>query len=483
MYAWPWLFRCFTALSVITAGLAQGTEEFNLTVADLPPCGLSCFVHTIPAAGCGLTDLVCQCESRQLTELTIECMLQNCTMADTLQVSKVSASLCHLPNPSRAHEVTTVVLVMIAISVTFIAGRIVSKIKTSRKVEADDYCLVGALILASGSGTATMLMSKVGLGKHVWGLGPGDLKQFLMYFWVTEVNYVVVLSLVKCSLVLLYLRIFPTQKIRLAAWFTLGFIIITSIVLFFHTVFSCKPVSYFWDRDLHGTCLNIAGLAYAHAAIAVVTDFMIISIPLSMLPGLNMKLRKKIAVGLMFAVGSFGCVTSILRLQTIVVLGVSLDPTWEYIPIINWTAAELGVCFICACLPAVRILCQNLFPNLFSHWNNTFPSKSGNGYSNSSSRRHQGAGWKEFGSTVKNSRLSGRGDSPDTDEVKLTELSKCRSNTGTFSGNEVGVQACWASNEAGQTHVVGDGGDDEIGRMTPVLPPDEERGYGYAHVR
>jgi hypothetical protein len=70
------------------------------------------------------------------------------------------------------------------------------------------------------------------------------------------------------------------------------------------TVFSCHPVAYFWDRDLHGQCLDVNALAYANSGMSIAQDLIIIALPLPVLTKLNMCMKKKIGVGFMFAIGS-----------------------------------------------------------------------------------------------------------------------------------------------------------------------------------
>jgi hypothetical protein len=70
------------------------------------------------------------------------------------------------------------------------------------------------------------------------------------------------------------------------------------------TVFSCHPVAYFWDRDLHGQCLDVNALAYANSGMSIAQDLIVIALPLPVLTKLNMSMKKKIGVVFMFAVGS-----------------------------------------------------------------------------------------------------------------------------------------------------------------------------------
>jgi hypothetical protein len=160
-----------------------------------------------------------------------------------------------------------------------------------------------------------------GFGKHIWDLADGGLLDILRsrnfpclttkdifnswLVYVAESFYVVTLASTKISVLLLYLRIFPHEPFRYAASATIGMIALSTVVIFFMTVFSCHPVAFFWNRDIGGgTCININKLAYANSAMSIIQDLLIVALPLPVLVKLNMGKKKKIGVGFMFTVGS-----------------------------------------------------------------------------------------------------------------------------------------------------------------------------------
>lgn len=80
-----------------------------------------------------------------------------------------------------------------------------------------------------------------------------------------------------------------------------------------------------------------------------------------------------------------GCIVSAVRLRILLGFGNSIDPTWDYVFVVIWTAIELGVAIVLSCLPAIRVLLIRVSPKVFltSLWS----SKSQN--SNSSSSKHR----------------------------------------------------------------------------------------------
>ncbi|KAF1968089.1 hypothetical protein BU23DRAFT_269783 [Bimuria novae-zelandiae CBS 107.79] len=65
--------------------------------------------------------------------------------------------------------------------------------------------------------------------------------------------------------------------------------------------------------------------------------------------------------GLMFALGTFGCIATFIRLQSLLTFKTTIDPTWDYVPITIWSEVELSCAFACVSLPAIRILLVKMF--------------------------------------------------------------------------------------------------------------------------
>lgn len=171
----------------------------------------------------------------------------------------------------------------------------------------------------------------------------------------------------------MYIHIFRTSKtFRNWSYLVLGLIALSTLIITPLTIFSCRPVQFFWDKNIKGgTCLDVNALAYAHSGVAIVFDIIIITMPIGMLFRLNMALRRKLLIGVMFAIGGFGVIATVLRLQTLLVFGNSLDPTFDYIPVIVWTTAELAAGIICTCLPAIRKLLEKPMRRFIdSTWSN-----------------------------------------------------------------------------------------------------------------
>jgi hypothetical protein len=210
--------------------------------------------------------------------------------------------------------------------------------------------------------------------------------------------------MIKVSLVFFYLEIFKTRQFRIAAYIVLGYIVLNSLVIFFLTIFSCTPISGFWDRDIKSaTCLDVQALAYANSGSAILQDLILLILPLVFIRHLQMKRYRKIAVGLMFAFGTFGCIATIIRLRTLLSFHMSLDPTWDYVPVTIWTELELAAGFVCVSMPSIRILVMRAVPRTVKDWL-SHVTQSSRSRSKASSKPSQEREWKKPSSWMNISR-------------------------------------------------------------------------------
>lgn len=162
-----------------------------------------------------------------------------------------------------------------------------------------------------------------GLGRDIWTLEFDDITTFTFFFYLLEVLYFPLISLLKMSLLFFYLRIFSFGLAHKLLWGTIIFNALYGIIFVCLAAFQCNPISYFWtkwDGKHEGTwyinlpciplpnsnifSLNINAIGWANASISIVLDLWILAIPLWYLRSLNLHWKKKIGVAVMFLVGT-----------------------------------------------------------------------------------------------------------------------------------------------------------------------------------
>ncbi|TKW50245.1 hypothetical protein CTA1_9676 [Colletotrichum tanaceti] len=394
----PWILLTLLLLSsvaggvVVVAGAADEHEVFvgrdvhlfarqQQLVPDLSnisTCGLSCLFQGTQGIGCDLANTKCSCSNTRL------------------DLAKLQASQCGLPHESQTAKIVAILATAYTFAALAVGLRLVAK-SLAGTWNLDDVLIVSALVIAIAPVTFISLMASKGFGTHLYDLEPGGLFEVLRLLYAAEIVYVFVLLLAKLSLVVFYLRIFTVPRFRVAAYALIGFLVLGQIVIGFLTVFSCHPIELFWNRDIHtGGCLDVNRLAYANSALAIVQDLVILALPVAMLPGLQMSLGKKISVATVFSLGSVGFISTIVRLRVLAVFGRSIDPTWDYAPVVWWTTIELGVVIVCACAPMIRNLVERVLPHfvLFTRRSSTStePSKEESSPSSSGGSSKGGGG-------------------------------------------------------------------------------------------
>jgi hypothetical protein len=174
-------------------------------------------------------------------------------------------------------------------------------------------------------------------------------------------------------MIFFFLRIFPQTQFRWACHAMIAYTSLGSLLVFFMLMFQCMPINYNWDgwRGDFGPhqCLDITELTVAASSLSISQDFLLLVLPMPLLYNLNISLRNKIGVIMMFSLGVFILLTSCIRLQYILQFRRTLNPTWDYTDVMIWSAVEISVSVLVPCLPAVRIWLNKRFPNFLGTTN------------------------------------------------------------------------------------------------------------------
>ena len=106
------------------------------------------------------------------------------------------------------------------------------------------------------------------------------------------------------SILFFYLRVFPKRSFRIQCWAVLAFCLMTTIAFSLVSIFQCQPVTYVWNKDIHGKCVNYNTVSWVHAGMNILQDIIIAVLPIQELWTLQLSLRKRLGLYAMFGVGS-----------------------------------------------------------------------------------------------------------------------------------------------------------------------------------
>lgn len=190
-------------------------------------------------------------------------------------------------------------------------------------------------------------------------------------FYVFEIMYTMIVMVTKVSILQLYLRIWTEEAVsfwfRRACWAMIWILITTMFAFVISLIFQCDPVSYAWndwDGLHHGHCINRAGQIYSLGAINIAYDVFVFILPLHNFLKLKISWRRKMGVCMIFMVGLLVTICSIVRLQYLVKVGLSSNPTWDYISTVIWNSVECNFSVVCTCMPATAGLLQRMWATM-----------------------------------------------------------------------------------------------------------------------
>ncbi|KAH8663247.1 hypothetical protein BGZ61DRAFT_462788 [Ilyonectria robusta] len=338
--------------------IGQQSAELTQLIASVPDCAQPCLALIFQNGDCTLAGLPgCLCSSVPIQANVSACVQLSCAFKDQTTVATISKQLCTgYPIESQSREVKTAAIACAALAFPIVALRCVARWMVTKKLWLDDWTAVMATVLLAALIGVQIESTNLGFGRHYWNVDVVNGKTILQMFYVTQIFYILIQVSAKGSILALYSRLFSNRNFRMQVWAVAVFLLSHSLVFVGLVIFQCTPISSIWNRNLDGKCLNLTAIGYAGAAFSIVEDIVLLIMPIPELLKLQLGTRKKAALLFMFSIGSFACVTTLVRLKYLVSFANSLDTTFDNVPIVIWSIIELSCALICASLPALRPL-------------------------------------------------------------------------------------------------------------------------------
>ncbi|TGO08350.1 hypothetical protein BTUL_0213g00070 [Botrytis tulipae] len=242
--------------------------------------------------------------------------------------------------------------ILIPICTATVALRVYARHVKKVGLGADDYLIMAALVGLKQLGYPAPAPSTQ--------IGKPDSN---IAFWPGELLQIPALGFVKLSLILFYRRVFTRNaapRFNIVTWFMILIIIIWTLSFFFSILFICgTDFSAYWTSTIveKAHCVDTDMLHNAFAISDVVTDFVIISLPVPMIFGLHLTVARKIGILAIFSLGALTIAASIVRMIVFIqATAVNYDPhaDFEFICTsgLYWSLIESSLGVIAACLPA-----------------------------------------------------------------------------------------------------------------------------------
>ncbi|KAE8444821.1 hypothetical protein EG329_014176 [Mollisiaceae sp. DMI_Dod_QoI] len=255
---------------------------------------------------------------------------------------------------------------MIAVSVisTFFGGlslvlRLIGRYIITRKFGIDDWLMLAGMFVTFGYLFEICYGLNWNIGLHGADDSLDDMVHLLQIIYAVQLTYNTIIYLVKISIVTFYLRLATVDSgLRAGSWATITFLTLFYVSSQITSTFQCLPIQSNWDLVGYykKKCINTEVYFYVLAVINIILDLVILALPINTLKHIKRGTRDKIVLFILFGVGGFSCISSIVRLYTIKVFTDSKDPFWDGVPINIWSMIEINVAVICASVPAMKPL-------------------------------------------------------------------------------------------------------------------------------
>ncbi|KAL7947870.1 hypothetical protein V8C42DRAFT_267784 [Trichoderma barbatum] len=270
-------------------------------------------------------------------------------------------------------SIITWVLAVIAVGL-----RVVSRRMKKVNLWIDDWLIIAALVpsCAHVFGMGVYAVSR-GLGKHVWAGPPDAQYAWAIGLFIAELGYFVTIAFVKWSILAFYWRSFKIRSsVKIPIYILAVIVLLWAIAVILVTILQCQPTSAWWNRfnpthplrpDQYKCTIDSVKFFYGNAIPTIVTDVLMLALPLPYITKLQLPKGQKWALVGIFLVGLFVTIVSIVRLHYLLQGNLtSPDIPWNFVDIALWSVVEGNTAIICACLPFLRPVLSKFSFGIFS---------------------------------------------------------------------------------------------------------------------
>ncbi|KAI6747701.1 hypothetical protein HG531_008243 [Fusarium graminearum] len=205
------------------------------------------------------------------------------------------------------------------------------------------------------------IVARYGAGYHAWEIRKPEYYNWLKWFYASTVVYIPASFFTKATILLLMARVFAVEPrvskgIRIFIWALLVAYVPIQIL----RIVNCYPIRTYWDPKVHNAhCLNQRKIFFSDLSLSIVTDLIILLVPIPLTCRLNLSVGKRIKIVLLLGAGGIATALTLFRVVKAVDFLNSDDITVDYTPIAILTNLEITIGFVCACLPSLNMLIEH----------------------------------------------------------------------------------------------------------------------------
>ncbi|KAL2022202.1 hypothetical protein VTK56DRAFT_5812 [Thermocarpiscus australiensis] len=253
----------------------------------------------------------------------------------------------------KAHLVINCVLAFLAYAV--VGLRIASRVLTGAKLGWDDFFVLLAVPQALGMLIIQGMYSQLGVGYPITETMV-NLPMILRLLVSYELIFAMSTFTIKLSVLFFYLRVFVNPAMRLATKVTLGFVCAWTCANILQVFLICRPFRATYDPTVKGECGDQIASFIAIGAFNIITDVIILSLPIPTVWSLKTSSRAKAGLTGVLMIGLLVSVVAIARCISLTKVDLAFDLTGTMIYADWLSAVEPNLAILCISLPMLRPL-------------------------------------------------------------------------------------------------------------------------------
>lgn len=253
----------------------------------------------------------------------------------------------------------------------FMAARLWAIRISKREFRTDDHLITVAYIATLAFHGITWWAVANGLGAHTAELDDDELVVQFKILLATGFTWLTATVFCKLSILYLYTCIFMTSAFRKMSFVMMG--VVSAYGVSFIVVFctNCQPISHSWNPVDGGHCKDVSIEEIVSVSVNMVIDSMIVVMPMPLLWGLQMPIRKKIAITFLFSLGLMVIAIMAWRIQITVQLVTQADFVFGLGNIGLAALLEVWLGIIAACIPVLTPLIVKVLGPAWAKVSNT----------------------------------------------------------------------------------------------------------------
>ncbi|RAH80408.1 integral membrane protein, partial [Aspergillus japonicus CBS 114.51] len=255
------------------------------------------------------------------------------------------------------HVVITASCFALVVSTLAVGLRLWCRRITRTKVFLDDYLMIVALVFEYGITVAGVVLLYNGLGTHIIYVSPEQLVVYMKTLSTGTFLYTLCITFVKLSILALYKRIFSIRPMMQASNVVACIVILWCFGVCLIGAVTCMPFKKLWEPNLPGGCINLAQFYYGLQIPNILTDAIILVLPMKAVWNLQVPRSQKVMLSGIFLIGTTTLAFDIVRLVVMVQLSeAGGDITYDQVTASVWTCIEPMMGITAACLSNMRPL-------------------------------------------------------------------------------------------------------------------------------